>query len=470
MAARLQHLARLCFACIFVAAFASPSTASAFATRVRHLAGTGEDWVQGMRVDSSGNLYVAGEFTGSITIDGQTRTSAGGYDIYLAKFSASDSLIWLKSFGGSGDDQGLSLELDSTGNVLLAGYFEDSISFGGKTLRSSGERDAFLAKFNSAGVHQWSEAHGGSQDDWALYLAVGASNEIYLAGGFESARANFGNKRIDRVGDFDGFVVRFASDGKVTWAKGLNSGDANDETEALAVVADGSGGIFIAGYAEGALNVTKPGDARGPPKPFQSYVAKISAADGALVWQKAYPCTTWCAPTSLARDASGNLFLAGIFEGSITLGNTVLSSDGRSDLFLARVAASDGMPAWTKSFGGPENDWGISVRAASNNAIYVATTIAGEMNFGGATLTPPAGQSAIGLARYNAAGTHVWSAMYAGGGAGSGAGYEGEGFVQYNASENKLHVGGWFLQNITVESTTYTSRGSWDGILITRDP
>jgi hypothetical protein len=98
-------------------------------------------------VDGSGNVLVTGPFNGTVNFGGGGLTSAGGSDIFVAKFSGADGAhLWSKRFGGSSDDIGMSVAADGSGDALLTGSFSGLVDFGGEILTSAGQTDIFVLK------------------------------------------------------------------------------------------------------------------------------------------------------------------------------------------------------------------------------------------------------------------------------------------------------------------------------------
>ena len=129
---------------------------------VKQAGGTSSgDAATAVAVDSSGNLYVAGNFQGAATFgigeaNQTTLSSAGNDDLFLAKYSSSGLLQWVKRAGGSLQDRALSIALDTAGNVYVTGYFQGSATFGlgeisQTTLTSAGGDDIYVAQYNSSG-------------------------------------------------------------------------------------------------------------------------------------------------------------------------------------------------------------------------------------------------------------------------------------------------------------------------------
>ena len=118
----------------------------------------------GVAVDSSDNVYLAG-YTYS--------SGAGGNDMVLVKYDSSGVQQWDRTWRGIDSAVGSVLAVDSSDNVYLSGW---TISFG------EGLFDMVLVKYDSSGVQQWNRTWGGSSDDEGRGVAVDSSDNVYLSG------------------------------------------------------------------------------------------------------------------------------------------------------------------------------------------------------------------------------------------------------------------------------------------------
>lgn len=96
--------------------------------------------------DLAGNSHVTGNYFNSVTFGNITLSSAGSADIFVARLSASGDWLDATSGAGTGDDISPCIGTDSSGNIYLAGYFEDTLSFGDIAITSFGSNDLFVAK------------------------------------------------------------------------------------------------------------------------------------------------------------------------------------------------------------------------------------------------------------------------------------------------------------------------------------
>jgi hypothetical protein len=113
------------------------------------IGGTGADYGYGIATDSNGNVYVTGYYVGSATIGSTTLTSAGSTDVFVVKYDTSGTVQWATSIGGTSFDYGRGIAVDSGGNVYVIGYYSGTATFApGTTLTSAGSSDVFVAKYS----------------------------------------------------------------------------------------------------------------------------------------------------------------------------------------------------------------------------------------------------------------------------------------------------------------------------------
>ena len=132
--------------------------------------GTSRDEGTGVAVDGSGNSYVTGYFEGTATFGlGEANqtilTAAGSEDIFVAKYDSSGLLQWAKRAGGSSSEEGYGIAVDDLGNSYVTGGFAGTPTFGAgeanqTILTAAGDRDIFVAKYNSSGLLQWAKRAG----------------------------------------------------------------------------------------------------------------------------------------------------------------------------------------------------------------------------------------------------------------------------------------------------------------------
>jgi hypothetical protein len=189
-------------------------------------AGTVYDASYGIEVDSYGNIYLAGAswFYWPEVLH-----------ILLLKFDSSGNLLWVRRWGGSGHDVAAwgskIIRVDNSGNIYLAGG----------TLFGAGDYDALVLKFDMDGNLIWSKTWGGPGFEFAYALSLGCDGNIYVAG----EAGSFGTGK-------DVFLLKYDSSGNLLSQKIW--GDNRDQL-ARSVVVDGIGNIFLAGSSPDTIGV-----------------------------------------------------------------------------------------------------------------------------------------------------------------------------------------------------------------------
>ena len=140
--------------------------------------------VEATVADASGNVYVAGGFSGTISLGNTTLVSAGLSDIFVAKWSSTSSrFVWAQRAGGADYDYAAALALNGS-TVYLTGAFMGTAGFGTASLTSTASFDVFVAKLTDAGSSAgfaWAQRAGGNSGDFCYAVAVSGAN-VYVSG------------------------------------------------------------------------------------------------------------------------------------------------------------------------------------------------------------------------------------------------------------------------------------------------
>lgn len=207
----------------------------------------------GVAPDTSGNAYVSGILQGSANFGGAKLTSKGLADVFLVKFGPGGAHVWSKSFGDAAGQYVAGIAVDGAGDVVILGYFAGTINFGAPTatLTSAGGYDVFLAKFDTAGTPKWSQRFGDAKDQLASGVALDAAGDIVIVGSL-SGTADFGMGLLTSAGKEDVFVAKFDPAGTSMWSNTF--GGANKDQFVGGVTVDSAGAISIATYFNGDID------------------------------------------------------------------------------------------------------------------------------------------------------------------------------------------------------------------------
>lgn len=213
---------------------------------IRKAGGLEGDIGLGIGIDSRHNVYVTGEIEGVARFSSSiTLTSSGNNDGFIAKYDVNGSVLWAKRFGNSSSsDKGRAIAVSPSGNCYITGNFSSSVSFGSITLNSNGGKDIFVVKYDTNGNVGWAKKAGGSKQDCGFGIAIDFLENVYITGAFTSS-ATFKTTTITNSGKYSTFLAKYNSGGSFQWAKA--AGTCCDSTQANAVTLDEEGNIYIAG-------------------------------------------------------------------------------------------------------------------------------------------------------------------------------------------------------------------------------
>jgi hypothetical protein len=412
--------------------------------------GAAEDRGITVAVDPGGNVVLSGFYRGTASFGGGNFTSAGQTDIFVAKYNASGSHLWSRSFGGISLDRPRVVATDGAGNVLLTGSFQSTIDFGGGPLASSGSSDIFLVKLDPGGAHLWSKRFGGATADHGLDVAVDATGSIALAGSFSSG-VDLGGGPLVSAGGFDVVVGRFDASGAHQWSKHFG-GTGTDE--GVSVKIDGSGNVIL--LAHFADNVDFGGGLLASAGDLDIVLAKYNPG-GVHQWSQRFGAALGDEAAHVALDNAGNILMLGHFDGSVDFGGGPLASAGGLDIVLAKYDTSGGH-LWSKRFGdlGPDIAQAAAVDGTGN--VTVTGFFDDWIDFGGGALTTVGPQTDAFVAKFDAGGTHQWSLGWgdSSSDAGSGVAIAGPAAV----------VTGFFGATVDFGGDPITSVGSVDVFLV----
>ncbi|MFZ5821521.1 MAG: S-layer homology domain-containing protein [Chloroflexota bacterium] len=388
-------------------------------------------------VDKSGNLYVVGQFSGTVNFDpagpnpGATRTSYNGTaDAFVSKFDANGALIWVRTFGGGPANPNLicgvyptgdgretvnGVGLDSMGNIYISGLFQYTVDFGsgfigtsnvtphqdmcGVTGRSG--NNIFVARLSpDNGTTIWARTWGGTAGSESYSLVVDKSNNIYVQGDWSTGvggnPVNFNPVTTGvpdlhyNQGAFDSFLSKFDMNGNLIWAKTWG-GEGYDDGPGVAL--DSKGNVYVAGmYASKTIIYNPANNYQAVPLPPANdsggltdvFLVKFDP-NGTSLWVR-----TWGGPGTvdaggpITVDSADNVYIGGRFGCSPCAFNPPVSatprSNGAADAFVAKYD-SDGNFKWIQTWGDAGEDMSSGLVTDAANNIHVSGIYAGTVNF-----------------------------------------------------------------------------------------
>jgi chitodextrinase len=341
----------------------------------------------GVAVDASGNIYMIGSFFYPLDLGGNTLTSAGNYDMFLAKYSSTGNHLWSMSLGGLNAETARDLAIDSDGNLLIAGEFRGSLDIGSQTVTSNGNNDMFLAKLTSNGDVIWARNGGGTGTDGVTSIAIGPDDSVAVTGYFQDT-ANFGGSSMTSAGEKDIFVVEYNTGGAHLWSKRFGSVD-NDEGRGVAVDPV-NGDVALTGVYRGAVNF---GDGTHPDTGGGAdwFIARFTAG-GQNLWSLGYgdSRTYSLIGNDVDIDEAGNVLVTGTAVYSLNLGGEWLHGSS-GDVIVAKFSMT-GDHVWSSRHGDLGSDVGTDIDCDADGNVLVAGYFTIGINFGGQELSSPGRQ------------------------------------------------------------------------------
>jgi hypothetical protein len=238
---------------------------------------------KGITVDSSGSAFITGSFSEIVTFGSTTlEEDHDGFSQFVAKISSSGTWQWAVKAGDSGyynHDGGIAV--DSSGNAFVTGGFSETATFGSTVLMGSGDRDIFVAKISSNGIWQWAVSVGGSQEDEGNGITVDSSGNAFVTGSFYQT-VTFGSTTLTSSGKDDIFVAKISSSGSWQWAAKAD-GSHREDGRRIAVDSSGNAyvfGLFTKNATFGSTTLEQDFVYRGEGYThYDHFVAKFLATD-----------------------------------------------------------------------------------------------------------------------------------------------------------------------------------------------
>ena len=331
-------------------------------------------------VDAAGNAYFAGNTTST---DLRTENAlqpgmAGAPDAFVAKLNAAGSaLVYCTYLGGSGIDRAFGIAVDSEGSAYVTGRTQSPNFPMVHPLQSGlrGVEDAFVAKLSAEGSSLiYSTFLGGSAGDDAHGIAVDAEHSVYVVGGTFSTDFPVRNALQSAYGGgaVDAFVAKLNPSGSQLVYATYLGGSGDDHPEGVAVNAAGE--AYVAGQTTSANFPTVNPFQSTLGGPLDAFVARFNASGTALIYSTYLGGGGLDAASSIAVDAAGNAYIAGVTASTDfpTAGALQAALSGSLDAFVAKLNPAGSSLGYSSYLGGNGNEVAYSIAVDSFSCAYIA--------------------------------------------------------------------------------------------------
>jgi hypothetical protein len=222
---------------------------------VKTFGGPSDDTIYRVVVDAQGSIFTLGTFIYEASWGGEKFKAAGNSDtdIALAKYDPDGNHLWSKRFGNTFNDVAGGLAVDPAGNVTFTGSFDESITFGETEYLAKGASDIVVARFTSGGDLIWARTWGADREDVGFGIAADGAGNLVVTGWFTNT-IDFGKGELKSSNlNKDVFVLKLDPKGATVWAKSFGDKD-HDQPRGIAI--DGEGNPVVAGIFRFALALT----------------------------------------------------------------------------------------------------------------------------------------------------------------------------------------------------------------------
>ncbi|WP_343634998.1 SBBP repeat-containing protein [Fluviicola sp.] len=318
------------------------------------IGGTTEDTGKSTVLDASGNVFVTGNFQGTVDFDpgmgtNSVTSTAGSGDIFVLKLDIDGNFLWVKCFEGADQHTVTSSAVDASGNIYTTGYYTGAIDFDpgtGISYLLASVFETFMAKLDPDGNFIWVKAIEGNGLVLGKSIAIDGTGNSYTIGSFDGEidfdpEAGTYNLTSISSGGYDLFISKWDENGDFVWAKNIGATSGHIVGESVAT--DASGNVYSTGYFFGTIDFN-PGTGIKNLTAVANYDAFITRFDpnGNFIWAKALGGLNWDSGNDIAVDASENVYTTGYFGVGTTdfdpgAGIFNLTSVGSYDAFILKL-------------------------------------------------------------------------------------------------------------------------------------
>jgi hypothetical protein len=286
-----------------------------------------------IEVAPNGSVYVGGYFYGTTQFNGDTLSSDGLSDLFIAQYDSTGVYQWSRKFGGLDFDACGGISTDANSDVYLTGSFDSVSTIGINNLISNGLKDIFVAKYDHAGNVIWANQYGSIEEDQGLGIVADQWGHMYITGRFRGL-ITFGPTTLSSSGGDDFYLVKVDAAGNIIWAR--RGGSPNFATTA-GIALGVNGEPIITGYYSDTLiigssqviNINPNGSA-------DLFVSKFDTA-GVAIWAHGGGSNSGDVGEAVSTDALGNVYITGSISNDAMFDDHPVLTAGSVKIFVAKL-------------------------------------------------------------------------------------------------------------------------------------
>lgn len=292
--------------------------------------------------------------------------SNGSWDVYIVKLDASGQYVWGKTFGGTAQEKVADIEIDASGNLYLIGNFGGTVDFdpaGGVANITSINAETYVLKLDGSGNYVWAKSFATNQYEYnnGKGIAVDGAGNVYVTGilygtaDFDTGSSVLSISSADPYTN-DTYAVKLNASGNTVWAKTFRSNTAYYGNEGWAIEVDASGNTYIRGKYRKLTDFDPSAAVFNLPEAAgeNAYVAKLDAL-GNLAWAQSLGTNQAGFFAKIKTNGAGNIFTtygsavvklnaaSGTSQSLFTVSNGTINSlaiDGSGNIFTATSSSA----------------------------------------------------------------------------------------------------------------------------------
>ena len=360
---------------------------------VNKFGSTSNDISYSIANDTEGNLYVAGQFSGSVDFDPSADDdilTASSIDGFILKLDAEGNYLWAKKIGGLGDDLIQSIHISSEGNIVMGGQFSGTADLdpgiGIAEYTSAGLRDGFILVLDPFGNYIWSKVFGGLSTDYVQDITTDLDGNVFCIGYYSGAiNVDPGASELELIsnGETDIFFVKYNGTGDFLISKSIG-GTGIDQ--GYGIVSDLSGNVYLTGFFYSTVDFDPGVDVENITSNGLSdvFLLKLDSEFNFTWAQKSVSGPSNNRAYSIALYDNSYLYLTGGFNSTADFDASIesmnLTSNGNADAFIQKIDL-DGNAIWAKNIGGTLYDQGTSITFDDFGNVYATGYFASVSDF-----------------------------------------------------------------------------------------
>jgi hypothetical protein len=318
------------------------------------------------------------------TLNAYQGTFVADEDMVVTRLNSNGAVVWSTYYGGNNFDAGKGVETDSNGSVYVAGHTNsfDFPMLNNAQVQYSNGYELGIMKFNSAGVRQWATLYGGTGNDYGMAIDVDSAGNAYITGYTNSTNFPVINAiQPSKSIGYDALVMKMSTTGSVIWAT-YYGGDDDDKGRGIALNQAGTylhvTGSSVAGTFPTTSGVFQQWNASGY-YADDAFILKMDAGTQAVQWAAYHGGADYDFGQGIAIDKYDNIYITGytlsadlpvVNSGNCYIDST-LGSPSTHDAFIMMCSSTGTQRLWSTYFGGSGADLGMAIRFAPLYGVYI---------------------------------------------------------------------------------------------------